>query len=308
MKIFISYPSAHQPIVENICRHLPQGAFEPWLDTERLPAGVSLDSITRNIRDSEWFISFINAEALSSDWVVRELTEAFARERALGRPFIIPILLNDFPKEKLPDYLQQRRFLSYKGSNYPRQVAAFANELADELLRLACERPSLQCEGIATVYFFSFVDQFMRQLYAARDLRLRGDFGERALGTWKEIELHILLPEFLDEFHLNDLRRRPNLRYGELFDGEKMIFRQIGVDMSIEKESHGNVTLYDVPSILNSAAKLLGQERSNPEWREINRMELLAFKYHVERLADTNFTNARLRAAVKVEMTTGVPT
>ena len=69
MKIFLSYPNILQPIVENIYRHLPQGAFETWLDTERLSAGAPLSDIIRNIRDSEWFISFINAAAMSSESV-----------------------------------------------------------------------------------------------------------------------------------------------------------------------------------------------------------------------------------------------
>jgi hypothetical protein len=308
MKVFLSYPSVLHPIVENIYRHLPQGAFETWLDTERISVGASLShELARNIRDSEWFISFLNAEALQSDWIRQELDEAIDRERALGRPFIIPILLHDLPKEGLPDFLQQRRFLSYRGTNYPRQVAAFANELSDELLRVVCERPSLRCEGMAAVYFFSFVDQFVKKLHTANNLCLKWESGERKLGNWKQMELRILLPEFLDEFHLNELLRRPNLGQGVLLDGKETIFRQIGFDRAIENESQTNVTFYDVPNILNSAAKLFAQERGNPDWKKLNRMELLAFKYNVERLADKNITKTQLRAAVRVDLITDVP-
>ena len=305
MKVFLSYPSALHPIVENIYRHLPQGAFETWLDTERIRAGALIpDEIRQNIRDSEYFISFLNDDAMESEWVRQELVQADTQEKAIGRPFIIPILFNDFSKERLPDFLQKRRFLSYRGTNYPRQVATFANELADELLRLACERPPLRCEGMAAVYFFSFVDPFVKKLYTADNLCLKWDSGERRLMNPKRMELQILLPEFLDEFNLNSLLKGPNLGRGVLLDGKETIFRQIFFDRVIENEPEADVTFYDVPNILNSAAKLLAQERSNRDWRKLNRMELLAFKYNLERLADKNITKAQLRAAVKVEMLT----
>lgn len=303
MKVFLSYPSAMHSVVENIYHHLPDGAFETWLDTKRITAGAAIrEEIVQHIRDSEYFVSFLNADSIDSPWVRLEIDHAQAREEETGRDFVIPVLLNDFSQEELPEFLRGRRFLSYGGGGYPRQVATFANELTDELLRLACGRPPLRCEGMAAVYFFSFVEPFLKKLYTASSLSLKHPSGEIPLKDPKRMELRILLPAVLEEFQLTQLLRSPHLGSGVLLDGNDTLFRQILFDRMIEDEPDAGVTFYDVPNILNSAAKLFDQERSNRNWERLNRMELLAFKYNLERLADKNITTKRLRAALKVEL------
>jgi hypothetical protein len=305
MKLFVSYPNAIGSIVESICRHLPEDAFEPWLDTHQIKAGASIsEEIVLNIKDAEYFISFLNDDAIKSDWIRQELEHAVSREQALGRPFIIPILLKGFLEENLPSFLKgDRRFLSYSGSGYPRQIAAFSNELSDELLRLACDRPTLRCEGMAAVYFFSFVEPFVKALWTANSLVLKWESGQKELSGHRP-SVRILLPEVLDELHLKDLATRQNLKEGVLLDGEKTIFRKVCFDKKVQEIPDAPMVFYDVPNILNSAATLFAQEFSNREWRKINRMEVLAFKYHLENLADKRFTNARIRAALKVDMLT----
>ena len=291
MKVFVSYPSSKHSTITEIFRHLPLDTVEPWIDDRELPVGSLIErKVTENIEDADYFISFLNEEALKSAWVQKELELALEREAALGRSFVLPILLGGFPKESLPEKLRDdRRFLTYQGSSYPRPVAAFANELTDELFRLVCERPVLACEGIATVYFFSFIEPLFKKTQNAGELELEWSNKVRQTIKPSQIRLCVVLPDSLED-DLDEVRKRLRLQEGVLWEGEKRLFK-VGARQDVEASE--SITLYDVPNILTSAARLYDFAKLDHRMRRrLDRivhmkLELKAFKIRLEDLVGT---------------------
>jgi hypothetical protein len=226
MKVFVSYPSSMSWIIHQIFNHLPSEAVEGWIDDQKISFGSSIEEkVTESIENADYIVSFLNEEALNSKWVQKELELAFKREDVLGRRFVLPVLLDHFPKESLPARLQDsRRFLTYQGGGYIRSIAAFANELTDELFRLVCER-------IAAVYFFSFIEPLFRKMRDATELRLERPNKDRQTVNPLQVRLRVLLPDSLDD-DLDEIRKRLRLEEGTLWDREKRLFKCLAPDCS----------------------------------------------------------------------------
>jgi hypothetical protein len=284
MNVFVSYPSSISWIVSQIFKHLPSETVRPWIDDQKISLGSSIEEkVAENIENADYVVSFLSEEALSSLWVQKELEMAFRREDALGRRFILPVLLNNFPKESLPDRLRDsRRFLTYQGSSYIRSIAAFANELTDELFRLVCERPVLACEGMAAVYFFNFIEPLSKMMRTAGVLHLERPNKVRQAVKSLQIRLCVVLPESLED-DLEEIRERSRLQEGMLMEEEKRPFK-VFYRSSDDLQASESLTLYDVPNILTSAVKLYDnskldeRHRKRPEREVLNRLELRAFK------------------------------
>jgi hypothetical protein len=312
MKVFVSYPNNENSTIRQIFDHLPKDTVVPWIDDHKIPFGSSIEEkVEAGIKDAEYFISFLNEEATKSEWVEKELELAFKREEALGRSFVLPILMDRFPPESLDGRFQKgsRRFLVYQGGGYVRSIAAFANELTDELFRLVCERPTLDCEGIAVVYYLSFIKPLFEKMLIATKLEMKWSNQERQSIDPFQVRLRVVLPALLEESKLDKIRTRLQLEEGELYDGASRLFG-VSFSASQNRASSQIVTLFDVPKILSSAAKLKAysrhddRQRTRPEWMERAKQEMRAFKNRLEHLI-TNMPDDDVESRIEVSWDQG---
>ena len=110
MKIFLAHKSVHKPLIREFRKSLPV-FLETWLDEDSLSWGDSLEElIHKTIKDDvDYVLLFLQDESLKSEWVRRELCWALAREKALERKFILPIIIED--TAPLPPDLGDRLYL-----------------------------------------------------------------------------------------------------------------------------------------------------------------------------------------------------
>lgn len=109
MKIFFSHQSKDKPLVREFKNKLP-GFLDTWLDEEKLIWGDDYpDKLEKIIKSKvDFLFIFLDDDALSSEWVEKELKWAIKRERELNRTFILPILLPGVSSESLPAEFSDR--------------------------------------------------------------------------------------------------------------------------------------------------------------------------------------------------------
>ena len=94
MRIFLSYAREQGPLVNAVTDNLPPH-IRPWIDQNDLLLGDDIeDSIRSAINDStDFVVIFLDLYAVESEWVRRELRWALQREEELGRPFVLPVVV-----------------------------------------------------------------------------------------------------------------------------------------------------------------------------------------------------------------------
>jgi hypothetical protein len=114
MKVFLSHASVAKPLVRRIGSVFPSHV-EVWLDQDEMgPGAIFPVRLERAIReDCDYVLVFVDAAALGSDWVRREVEIALQREIDLKRDFLLPVLLEDVSDrlDRLGD-LQNRLYLT----------------------------------------------------------------------------------------------------------------------------------------------------------------------------------------------------
>jgi radical SAM enzyme (TIGR01210 family) len=112
MKIFLSHSSIHKPLLRELKRNLAPGLQE-WLDERELEWGANLEfSIKDAVKNSDLFVIFLGQDALTSEWVMRELQWASEREQIENSIFVLPILMPGVKREQIPDTVSERLFLT----------------------------------------------------------------------------------------------------------------------------------------------------------------------------------------------------
>jgi hypothetical protein len=96
MKIFLSHASESKALVRQLTAALP-AHVQRWLDQDQMATGERFpEHIEAGIRNEcDFLIAFVDEAALASEWVRREVALGLARQRALQRPFVLPVLLGD---------------------------------------------------------------------------------------------------------------------------------------------------------------------------------------------------------------------
>jgi hypothetical protein len=136
MRIFLSHQSRRKPLVREFKSHLPT-FLDTWLDEESLTWGDSFpQELKSTIQSSvDFLIIFLDNDALSSPWVKQELEWAIEREKELGRPFVIPIMLEHVASGCLPPDFSDR--LSLRLPDYSKSsVEALAKQASEQLFHL----------------------------------------------------------------------------------------------------------------------------------------------------------------------------
>lgn len=114
MKIFFSHSSKQKLFVKELRKYLPYH-LNLWIDEREILIGADLDSTIKAGIDvaCDYFVVVIDHFAIRSDWVLKEIKWAVAKEAELGRVFLLPIVLEiDAWKELQNDEIKNRKYLS----------------------------------------------------------------------------------------------------------------------------------------------------------------------------------------------------
>ncbi|UGT61408.1 TIR domain-containing protein [Nocardia asteroides] len=119
-------------MVREVRAHLPEHV-NTWIDEKDLLAG---DPLERQIRsgiesDCDFLVVFLDESVVRSDWVAKELLWARDEEVRLGRPFVLPVLIDDVDLGDL-NWLRERVFLRCYGFTEA-DITRLASELASSL-------------------------------------------------------------------------------------------------------------------------------------------------------------------------------
>ena len=139
MRIFLSHCSRDKPLVREFRSLLPR-FLDTWLDEDSLSWGVFFPPELRSRIQSgvDFLIIFLDNDALSSEWVKKELKWAIEREKELKRTFVLPILLPKVASENLPDGFSERLYLQLSDFTHA-AVESLANIATLQLFQLVVE-------------------------------------------------------------------------------------------------------------------------------------------------------------------------
>jgi len=100
---FISYSSHDQKFVKKLHEDLSNVGVRCWLDEKNLRIGDSLaGQISRAIAVHDKVLLILSEASVKSDWVKKEIQNAFSIEKAENRLFLFPIRIDDavFSRQK----------------------------------------------------------------------------------------------------------------------------------------------------------------------------------------------------------------
>jgi hypothetical protein len=139
MRIFLSHRSRDKALVREFKDYLPR-FLDTWLDEDSLSWGEFFPETLKSTIQSgvDFLIIFLDEQALKSNWVMQELDWAFEREKELKRIFVLPILLEDIPKDNLPPSFQSRLHLRLNDFNRT-TIEALAERATLELFKLVVQ-------------------------------------------------------------------------------------------------------------------------------------------------------------------------
>ena len=163
MRVFLSHASESKPLVRTIAAHFPPHV-EVWLDVNELSTGAPLpENIERAIDyECDYVIVFVEANALASDWVRREVGMALRRERDLKRPFLLPVLLEPLA-DQLPRLGELGERIHFDATDStPAGLQRAGELLCGELFALA----SRLIEGLRSTGRHQMLAEFARDLNA----------------------------------------------------------------------------------------------------------------------------------------------
>lgn len=146
VRIFLSHHSSAKPLVREVRAHLPHH-IDAWIDEHELLIGGSLENTLREAiqTNADFLILFLDERAAQSVWVRTELEWALEQERRNGRPFVLPILID----ERVPaecEWVTDRLYLKCHGYSES-DIRHLANELSSALFAwLSRDLESLRAE------------------------------------------------------------------------------------------------------------------------------------------------------------------
>jgi len=134
MRIFISHSSRQKLLVKELRRRLPH-PVNLWIDEYEIPIGGELDATLRSAieRECDLFVLVLDTWAAKSPWVRQEIDWALAREDALKRLFLLPILVDQEALKQLDNPRVASRSYLPCASFTDEGISALADRLSSEL-------------------------------------------------------------------------------------------------------------------------------------------------------------------------------
>ncbi|MGE0635816.1 MAG: TIR domain-containing protein [Bacteroidia bacterium] len=140
MKIFMSHSSRQKLFVKELRKYLPEH-IELWIDEKKLLVGESLNQTIKKtiMEDIDFLILIVDRDGLKSNWVKIEFELGLAREKELGRIFILPILLEDDIWNDIDNAeFKERKFIKcYEFTDAA--IQATSSQLINEIFAWVCK-------------------------------------------------------------------------------------------------------------------------------------------------------------------------
>lgn len=168
MKIFMSHSSRIKPLVREVAHHLPRHILS-WIDENEILIGDDIKfSIMRSIdAHSDFLLVFVDEHAARSEWVRKELLWAFEHENNIGRPFVLPVVIDrDSWEVLIPEDARGRRYLTCEDYSQA-GIRSLAESLVSELFaRLSrdLDTARLQKKPNQAVSLIDQADDYLREV------------------------------------------------------------------------------------------------------------------------------------------------
>jgi hypothetical protein len=115
LRVFVSHASLDTPFAEKLFDNLGANGCEPWLDTQKLVAGIRWDeTIREEMHNSDVIVVLLSAGAITKEgYIQREFRLALriAEEKLSNSPFLVPICLDSC---KVPTALAEYQWLDVR--------------------------------------------------------------------------------------------------------------------------------------------------------------------------------------------------
>jgi DeoR/GlpR family transcriptional regulator of sugar metabolism len=235
MRIFLSHSSRHKPLVREVKNCLPEH-IKAWIDEKELLVGDDIEiSIKTAIQaDSDFVVLFLDSNAMRSQWVRKELEWAIEQEAALGRSFIIPVLLDRDVWETLePETFRRRKYIPCDDFT-EEGIKGIASALSSQLFAWVSRDLTLAKNTLvpdSPLKFLDDADRYLEKLASEVRLTVQPYFRDAPLSLDKLFEIlnsrrHLGLDteEKFTEL-LVRLRRRGCLA-GLVFDGQSVFIEE----------------------------------------------------------------------------------
>lgn len=108
--VFISYSQKDKQFVDRLSRKLNHAGINTWVDVQQIvPGSMWQDEIKRGVESAGLFLVVLSENYVSSNWTSIELALA-------SKKIIIPIKINEFLSENLPDVVKQFQWIDFTKS------------------------------------------------------------------------------------------------------------------------------------------------------------------------------------------------
>lgn len=111
---FLSHSSMDKSFVKKVASELTKVGVKVWLDEwDILPGGNIVKEINKGLENSEFLLVFLSSKSIESRWVEEEWTKKVYEEIDSDRITVIPILIDDLNKDKIPIILKGKKYLTF---------------------------------------------------------------------------------------------------------------------------------------------------------------------------------------------------
>ncbi len=147
MKFFISHSSQNKPTIKAIFSRMPLN-IKTWIDEEQLIWGSNLTPTFESVikEQSDYVILFVSESSARSEWVKKEVQWALAKEKALQRTILLPILIQSGEEDCLrafPEFGNKKVIILNSFDEIG--IVRFAEEFSSYLFSFICNELSEFC-------------------------------------------------------------------------------------------------------------------------------------------------------------------
>lgn len=126
---FLSHSSIDKPFVKKMANELTNYGIKVWLDEWDIqPGGNIVKEINNGLQNSAFVLVFLSSKSIESKWLEEEWTKKVYEEINTEKNSVIPIIIDDFDKERIPIILKGKKYLSLSEDNL-KDIKALINLL-----------------------------------------------------------------------------------------------------------------------------------------------------------------------------------
>nr|MBX2844328.1 TIR domain-containing protein [Flammeovirgaceae bacterium] len=124
--VFIAYSTEEEDIVDAINHALMRNGITTWMDSQDVKGGVDFrEAVQEGIEHSDNLLFVISSKSVEEPTCIEELKYAVSLNKR-----IIPIILEDVPKDKIPEEIKNLKSINLRDNN-PDKVKIAKNEKSD---------------------------------------------------------------------------------------------------------------------------------------------------------------------------------